>query len=129
MRDARENARLFRLMMHIGRGSNQQMPANIVGAYVPVFVGAPDPEAAAVRVLDHLTGRGFQVIGIGGGEVDELEPAQWGSFVNTAWPELADKFPTQQQVNAQLATGFVFVGPFAGYEAGADQAPKQSGSA
>lgn len=129
MPEERQNARLFRLMMHIGRGSNHQFPANIVGAYVPVFVGAPTPEIAATRVLDHLAGRGFELIGIGGGEVDELNPAQWGSFVQTAWPELADQFPTQQQVNEQLATGFVFVGPFAGYEAGAGQAPTTSGSA
>lgn len=37
----KENAqmpRLFRLTLHIKRGVNQEMPSNLVGAYVPVFV-------------------------------------------------------------------------------------------
>ena len=36
--------KLFRLNIHVGRGTNTDMPADRGGAYVPVFVGAEDRE-------------------------------------------------------------------------------------
>jgi len=47
--------RLFRLTVHIGRRTNAEMPKNLVGAHVPIFVGALDHEAAAMKAVSSLT--------------------------------------------------------------------------
>ncbi|WP_449405619.1 hypothetical protein [Massilia phosphatilytica] len=43
--------KLFRMTLHIARGRNTEMPSNLIGAYVPVFVGASDHEAAALKAV------------------------------------------------------------------------------
>jgi hypothetical protein len=109
--------RLFRLTVHIGRGSNTEMPANLVGAHVPIFVGAPDHEAAAMKAVSSLTSRGFEFIDISDRQIHELDPTKWDAFVNEAWPEFASYFPAQGKVLSDLKSEFLFTGPFASYEA------------
>jgi len=109
--------KLFQLTVHIGRGSSAEMPENLIGAYVPIFVGAQDHEAAAMKAVLSLTQRGFEFIHIADGKIHELDPKKWNSFVKESWPEFDTYFPSQATVLHQLNSEFLFTGPFAGYEA------------
>ena len=109
-------SRLFRLTVHIGRGSNAEMPANLIGAHVPIFVGALDHEAAAMKAVSSLTSRGFEFIDISDRQIHELDPTKWDAFVKEAWPEFISYFPPQSKVLSDLDSEFLFTGPFASYE-------------
>jgi hypothetical protein len=108
--------KLFQINLHIGRGSNTEMPANLVGAYVPVFAGAADHEAAAFKAVAVIRDRGFEFIDIPDGQIHELDPQKWDSFVIEAWPDFVVDFPKQSDVVRALANEFLFTGPFASYE-------------
>lgn len=108
--------KLFRLTVHVGRGSNAEMPSNLVGAFVPVFIGAADHESAALQAVEGLRKQGFEFIDIADGKIHELDASKWDEFVRDAWPEFVDHFPTQQVVASGLKSEFFFTGPFASYE-------------
>jgi hypothetical protein len=116
--------RLFRLTLHVKRGVNPDMPSNMVGAYVPVFVAGASHEAAAKSAVSEIAQRGFEFVDIPDGKIDELDPEGWDEFVKQAWPEFTEYFPRQSEVCDELSKGFVFVGPFAGYES---TGPKSGG--
>ncbi|WP_150680182.1 hypothetical protein [Pandoraea pneumonica] len=107
---------LFRMTLHIKRGANQEMPSNMIGACVPVFVAGANHETAARSAVSEITRRGFEVVDITDGRIDELDPKMWDEYVNQAWSEFAEYFPSQKEVRKKLSRGFLFVGPFAGYE-------------
>ncbi len=107
--------KLYRMTIHVGRGDSA-MPANLVGAYVPVFVGAADHESGVEQVVRKLQKQGFEFIDLVDAKVDELDPKKWDEFVRASWPEFADEFPTQKGVLEALKNEFLFIGPFAGYE-------------
>jgi hypothetical protein len=111
-------AKLFRLTLHVLRGSNVEMPQNLLGAHVPVFVAATDHEAAAFAAVSKLTSQGFEFVDISDGKIHELDPSKWDAFVKEAWADFEEYFPKQSQVVSELDSGFSFVGPFASYEAG-----------
>ncbi len=108
--------KLFRITLHIGRGSNTEMPAHLVGAFVPVFVGAIDHESAAIMAVKSLTKNGYEFIDIADGKIDELDPNKWNIFVSEAWSDYATIFPTQEKVLADLSNELFFTGPFSSYE-------------
>lgn len=107
---------LFRVTLHIKRGANQEMPNNMVGAYVPVFVAGPNHQAAARSAVSEITRRGFEFVDVADGKIDELDPKKWNEYVYQAWPGFTEYFPSQKEVCDKLSRGFLFVGPFAGYE-------------
>jgi hypothetical protein len=110
------SSNLYLINLHIGRGNNTEMPESLDGAYVPSFATAPDPESAARQVVSHLTGRGFEFLGIADNKIHQLDPSTWDSYLKSAWPEFVDALPSQEQVQAGLASGLLFFGPFAGDE-------------
>jgi hypothetical protein len=107
---------LFMFSMHIGRGSNPDMPANFAGAYVPVYLGATDYEAALTEAVAQIRKRGYEFIDLADGKAHQLDPLRWSSYVKEAWPEFESHFPTQDEVVKGLDSGQVFFGPFASYE-------------
>jgi hypothetical protein len=111
-----ETNELWLLNLHIGRGTNSEMPANLAGAYVAAFVAAPDYEAAAREVVSHLARRGYEFFDISDRKIRQLDPQRWTSYVDESWPEFVSHFPTQNEVISGLADGKIFFGPFAGYE-------------
>jgi len=109
--------KLYRITLHIERGTNTEMPANLIGAYVPVFVGADGHEAAAFKAVSKIRSRGFSFIDIADGQIHEIDPYSWDAFVMEAWPDFVAVFPAQSKVIETLRTEFIFVGPYASYEA------------
>ena len=102
--------------MHVGRGSSTEMPANVAGAYVPIYLGATNYEAALTEAVAQIRKRGYEFIDIADGKAHQLDPLKWSSDVKDAWPEFESHFPTQDEVIDGLGSGKVFFGPFAGYE-------------
>ena len=113
--------RLWKVPLHVGRGSSTEMPANLAGAYVFVYVGAPNHEAALKAAVMHVRSRGYEFLDLHGGQVLQLEPSKWQSYINSTWAEHRSHFPTQAEVISKLSQGFVFCGPFASYERAAQQ--------
>lgn len=111
--------RLFRITLHIARGTNTEMPSNLMGAYVPVFVGATDQEAAALKAFTAVRSQGFDFVDIPDRTIHELDPQTWDAFVIEAWPEFVAEFPVQSKVIDALSANFIFFGPFASYETSA----------
>lgn len=108
---------LFLVNLHIGRGTNPDMPEGSTGAYVPGFVAAKDVESAAMALVSNLRGKGFEFIGISDGKVHQLDPLNWSSFIQESWPEFTNHFPSQEEVIAGLSSGITFFGPYACYGA------------
>ena len=107
---------LYLINLHIGRGTSTEMPDQLAGAYVPCFSASTDPESAARQAVTDLARRGYEFLGISDNKIHQLDPLAWDSYVHSAWPEFADHYPSQKQVNAGMASGLLFFGPFAGYE-------------
>lgn len=116
-KSAAEGDKLYRITLRVGRGTNTEMPANLIGAYVPVFVSADGHEAAAFKAVAEVKSRGFTFIDIADGQIHELDPYRWDAFVMEAWADFVTEFPTQSKVIGTLRTNFVFIGPYASYEA------------
>lgn len=116
-KSAAGGVKLYRITLHIGRGTNTEMPANLTGAYVPVFVGADGHEAAALKAVSEVRSRGFTFIDITDGQIHELDLHGWDAFVMEAWPDFVAEFPAQSEVIEKLRTEFIFIGPYASYEA------------
>lgn len=113
--------KLYRINIHVGRGDNTDMPAELAGAYVPVFVGAQDHETAASLAVSHLSRQGFEFIDIADGKIHLIDPSSWDSFIQASWPDFVDHFPNQANVLHRLDSEFLCTGPFASYTAsGAD---------
>jgi hypothetical protein len=108
--------KLFRIILRIARGTNTEMPSNLVGAYVPVFVGASDHEAAVLKAVSAVRSRGFDFIDIADHQIHELDSQKWDAFVIETWPEFVAHFPVQTDVVAALMAEFIAFGPFSSYE-------------
>ncbi len=108
--------KLWLLNLHVGRGSNRDMPAALVGAHVPVFVSAPDWQAAAKEAVAQVRKRGFEFIDISDEQVHQLDPFKWSLFIQKSFPEFVSQLPSQDEILAGLPHGKTFFGPFAGYE-------------
>lgn len=115
--------RLFRITLHVGRGTNTDMPEPMVGAFVPVFVAALDHESAAHKAVRNLTMRGFTFIDIADRQIHEMDASKWDEFVREAWPDFSSHFPSQAEVLSELASELLFTGPFAGYNQPSDAQP------
>lgn len=117
----RSELKLWKVPLHVGRGTSTEMPANLAGAYVFVYVSAPDHEEAVTRAVGHLRGRGFEFLDLEGGQVLQLDPTKWDSYVYATWAAYRPHFPAQAEVISKMPGGFLFCGPFASYEVGAAQ--------
>ena len=106
---------LFVVTVNVARGTNTEMPAHLVGAYVPVYAAAADHELAAKAAVTRLVSQGFELIDLHG-PIQQIDPRRWSDYVQGTWPEIVSHFPSQQDVLAGLASGTVFTGPFISYE-------------
>ncbi|MGK5033535.1 hypothetical protein [Janthinobacterium sp. MDT1-19] len=70
-----------------------------------------------LRAVAEVRRRGFSFIDIADGQIHELDPYRWDAFVMEAWMDFSAEFPTQSKLIETLITDFVFIGPYASYEA------------
>ena len=110
-----QNLVAARVPLNIGRGSNTEMPPELLGAYVDVFVASVDYQSAAHIAVKAITQRGYEFINVFG-QILQIEPEKWDSYVVQRWPLLVDEFPSQEQMLNGLSSGFIFFGLFAGYD-------------
>jgi hypothetical protein len=113
---AESENKLFLINVHVGRGSNTDMPRKLIGAFIPVFVAASDSEAAVLEVVKQLKEQGFALLDVPDEKIYQLDPLDWQSYVESTWPEFESQFPSQEVVIAGLPYGLMFFGPFAGYD-------------
>jgi hypothetical protein len=106
---------LFLVGVKVGRGTNAEMPSQLVGAVVQVFAAAANHELAAKAAVSKLVSQGFEFLDVQG-PIKQLDPQQWSGYVRHTWPEFEAHFPRQDEVLAAVTNGAVFFGPFAGYE-------------
>jgi hypothetical protein len=106
---------LFLVSVKIARGVNTDMPANFVGALVPVFVATANFEDAARSAVTKLAGQGYEFLDIQGA-ITELPPEKWADFVSMSFPDFTAHFPTQEAVMDGMEAGIIFFGPFLSHE-------------
>lgn len=111
---------LYRLTLQVVAGTNADMPQPLVGAFVPVFVAAPDHETAGpTRLLRLLREQGFEFLDIADKKIHELDPRKWQSSCKRLGLSLST-ISLPKKMFERINSGFLFTGPFAGYEAQRD---------
>lgn len=106
-----ENA-LFRIMFHIGRGHNTEMPEALLGAYVYALVAAEDHNAALMLAGKDLVSKGFEIRDVVEGKIYQQAPDKWDSFIAHAWADYADYFPRQARSYQCIEGHFCLLQPF-----------------
>src|SRR5688500_5522579 len=106
---------LYLVLVKVGRGANNTMPSQLVGAVVPVFAPGTGHEQATRTAVSSLVAQGFEFKDIQG-PISRIDPYQWDIYVRHTWPEFMSHLPDQNTVLGKLASGQTFYGPFAGYE-------------
>jgi hypothetical protein len=97
------------------RGTNQDMPSELIGAVATCFAAGPDYQSALRFGVASLRQQGFEFSGIVG-EVKQIPTERWDEYVTTVWPEAAQNLPRQAELEKILQAGGAFFGPFAGFE-------------
>ena|SRR6218665_540345 len=97
------------------RAGTEALPEPLIGAYVTAFSIAEEPREAVVNGVRSLQAMGY--------DFEEVLPeglsmplADWGSYVDQAWPEFSDQLPSQADIAGALSNGGVVFSPFAGFE-------------
>ena len=91
------------------------MPPNLIGAFVICYAPADNHLDALKDSVSKLTDEGYMFEDMHG-EIRELDPSRWRDYVASTWNELADHFPTQDELLRRVEAGEIFYGPFCGYE-------------
>ncbi|MDY0747754.1 hypothetical protein SNE35_24840 [Paucibacter sp. R3-3] len=97
-------------------------------ALVPVFACAADYQAALRFAVAEVRAIGDQFLDVHG-DVQQLDPAGWSSYVADVWPEFQHELPTREEVLQGLVAGRVYFGPFIAYTAEAQPGTAADGSA
>lgn len=102
---------LYEFTMKVARGEGSDMPEGMQGALVPTYVGAPDYQTAVRRGVDAIRGKHY-VFEEFQGQVREIPIERWEDYIDKAWPEFANYFPSKEQMSFLVHDGAVFFGPF-----------------
>jgi len=86
----------------------------MVGAYVSCYSCAQNVEIALTQMVERLQDNHYIFVDILD-EIRELDAYKWNLFVESAWQEFADHFPSQKELLELIELGEVFFGPFIGY--------------
>lgn len=105
---------LYEFNLKTRRTDGSSLPNDIVGAYVPTYVGAPDHETALRNAVTKLAGIGLTFEGLEG-KVRELPIERWSDYVASVWPDVSEGLPGPIELPGLVAEGAVFFGPFAAF--------------
>jgi hypothetical protein len=106
---------LYEFMMNVSRGTGCDLAHGRDGAFVPSYVGAPDPHTAMRKAVATITAMHYIFADIEG-VAREIPVSAWGRYVSTVWPDVADHLPSTEELPALVEAGAVFFGPFAGFQ-------------
>jgi hypothetical protein len=112
-----ESNLLFECPIVVSRGTNTDMPAEWKGAILYYFVAAQEYEAALIKAATDLKSDGYKFETVYDGKVNQIDPTVWwDQYVMEKWPEYADHFPSQEDMEIILITGGLHKGPALGWE-------------
>ena len=106
---------LYEFTMKVMRADGCDLPAEMDGAYVPTYVGAPDYKEALSRGVKAISRMHYKFKDIKG-KVREIPLVSWGEYVTKVWPDFASHLPSGSELPSLVESGAVFFGPFAGFE-------------
>ncbi|MDI4635817.1 hypothetical protein J7U46_22315 [Pelomonas sp. V22] len=102
----------FECPLLVRKGSNAEMPANWPRAVSFWYFAATDYKEALVAAVAAARADGYVFDDVYEGKVAQLDPSKWWEeHVMVRWAEHADFFPSQERVEAVVATGGLFRGP------------------
>ncbi len=104
----------YEIPINVEAGEQCGMPNDMKGAYVNCYAGAKNVNEALHKCVDALRDKGYIFRDVLD-QAMELDPEKWTNFVDEAWPEVNNSFPTQREVKNNVINGDVFFGPFVGY--------------
>jgi hypothetical protein len=108
--------KLYEFTMKVAPTADEALPGGASGALVPTYAAAPDHETALRLGVGAAAAQGLGFRDLEG-QVREIPPAQWSSYVSQVWPDHAERLPTQQDLTTVLAQGGVFFGPILTFDA------------
>lgn len=112
-----ESNLLFECPIVVSRGTNTDMLAEWKGAILYYFVAAHEYEAALIKAATDLKSDGYKFETVHNGKVNQIDPTVWwDQYVMEKWPEYADQFPSQEDMEVILITGGLHKGPALGWE-------------
>jgi len=104
--------KLFECPIIVGRGANVEMPTDWKCAIICFFVAAKDYQEALFIAVSQLRSDGYEYKTVYDGKVNMLDPSKWWSgYVMEKWASHASHFPSQEDMEAIVATGGYFKGP------------------
>lgn len=102
----------FECPLVVRKGTNAEMPAEWPGAISFWYAAAADYKEALIAAVRAAKADGYIFDDVHEGKVAQLDPRKWWEeYVMTRWKEHADFFPSQERVEAVVATGGLFRGP------------------
>jgi len=111
--------KLYEIAIKVKPNKNCDMPSDMVGAYVNCYSGAENVETALTKMVEKLQNKNYLFVDILD-DIRELDAYKWNLFVERAWKEFADHFPSQKELLDIIESGEVFLGPFIGYSTDSD---------
>jgi hypothetical protein len=112
--------KLYEIAINVKPNKNCDMPSDMVGAYVSCYSGAENVEAALTKIVKKLKNKNYIFVDILDDDIKELDAYKWNLFVESAWKEFTDYFPTQKELLDMVKSGEVFFSPFIGYSTESD---------
>jgi len=113
--------KLYEIAINVKQNKNGDMPSDMVGAYVSCYSGAENVEAALTKIVKKLKNKNYIFVNILDEDIRELDAYKWNLFIESAWKEFADYFPTQKELLDMVKSGEVFFGPFLCYSTESDE--------
>lgn len=103
---------LFECPLIVKRGLNTSMPSEWPTGVSFWYVAATSVEDALARAVGSARTEGFEFVDVYQGKVVQIDHTKWwDGVVMKQWREYATHLPTQQQMDAAVATGGIFMGP------------------
>lgn len=108
---------LFECPLVVGRGDNTEMPPDWMEAIAYCYVSADNYENALLKAVEVIRSEGYEFKTVFEGKVKQLDPAKWWTehVLLTGWNQYAEHFPSQEVIEAIIATGGTFKAPMLGW--------------
>lgn len=114
---------LYECPLIVRNGSNPDMPPEWPRAMSFWWVAAKTPEEALRHAVSAAKEVGLEFMDLHEGKVSQFDPKFWSELVLSHWRDYSEYLPTQEQIEAAVATGGVFKGPNLGPLAAENEPP------
>jgi len=108
---------LFECPLIVGKGCATDIPPRWEGATIFWYVAAAEYKNALLTAAEQARALGYEFRGLLDGKVNQMDHLRWwDGHVFEKWPEYAEHLPSQELMDAIVATGGYVRGPAIGFD-------------